>query len=140
MMTLGNTSTPIAELLARYAEEESDFSGHGGYEFALELAQHYAKRGPDSQMRCVVHVLLERLRVTGVDINDTDKMPPLPDALLNQRFGYDARQMRDYASQYAAEVAAPLVEALEELVACLPEGWTKRAQRALAAHKERTNG
>jgi len=54
-------SSPIGELLARYAAECSDFSGQGGYEFALKLARRYAERGPDSQMRCVVHTLLARL-------------------------------------------------------------------------------
>lgn len=54
-------TSPIAELLAQYADEHSDFSGQKGYEFALMLARQYAERGPDSQMRCVVHTLLARL-------------------------------------------------------------------------------
>lgn len=51
-------TSPIADLLRQYAEEESDFSGPAGYEFALKLARSYAARGPDSQLRCVVHTLL----------------------------------------------------------------------------------
>jgi len=54
-------SSPIDVLLAEYAAECSNFSGQGGYEFALNLARKYADRGPDSQMRCVVHTLLARL-------------------------------------------------------------------------------
>lgn len=51
-------STPIDKLLQEYAKECSDFSGKEGYEFALKLAKRFAERGPDSQMRCVVHTLL----------------------------------------------------------------------------------
>jgi ribosomal protein L33 len=54
-------SSPIAELLAEYAGEFSDFSGQAGYEFALMIAKRYAECGPDSQMRCVVYTLLTRL-------------------------------------------------------------------------------
>ena len=53
--------SPIADLLLQYANERSDFSGPKGYEFALMLARSFAERGPDSQMRCVVHTLLARL-------------------------------------------------------------------------------
>jgi hypothetical protein len=59
-------SSPIDVLLAEYAAECSDFSGQGGYEFALKLARRYAERGPDSQMRCVVHTLLARLEAPNV--------------------------------------------------------------------------
>jgi hypothetical protein len=54
-------SSPIETLLTEYAAESSDFSGQAGYEFALMLARRYAERGPDSQMRCVVHTLLTRI-------------------------------------------------------------------------------
>lgn len=55
-------SSPIDVLLAEYAAESSDFSGQAGYEFALRLARRYAERGPDSQMRCVVHTLLANMK------------------------------------------------------------------------------
>lgn len=51
-------STPIAALLQQYADECSDFSGPDGYAFALKIANRYAESGPDCQMRCVVHTLL----------------------------------------------------------------------------------
>lgn len=59
-------SSPIGVLLHEYACECSDFSGQAGYEFALKLARRYAERGPDSQMRCVVHTLLTRLEAPNV--------------------------------------------------------------------------
>lgn len=59
-------STPIATLLAQYADERSDFSGRDGYEFALRLARQYAEYGPDSQMRCVVHTLLANMQAPNV--------------------------------------------------------------------------
>lgn len=51
-------STPIDALLQQYADECSDFSGPDGYAFALKIANRYAESGPDCQMRCVVHTLL----------------------------------------------------------------------------------
>lgn len=62
-------SSPIDVLLAEYAAECSDFSGQGGYEFALKLARRYAECGPDSQMRCVVHTLLARLEAPNVELS-----------------------------------------------------------------------
>ena len=51
-------STPIDALLQQYADECSDFSGPDGYAFARKIANRYAERGPDCQIRCVVHTLL----------------------------------------------------------------------------------
>jgi hypothetical protein len=51
-------STPIKRLLAEYAAECSDFSGEGGYAFAMQIVRRYAAQGPDSQLRCAIHTLL----------------------------------------------------------------------------------
>ncbi len=79
----------------------------------------------------------------------TDKMPPLPPILREHFRGWEPSEVAPvyaYASQYAAEVAGPLVEALQGMYALFKDYAERnhellaveQARAALAAYKEHT--
>ena len=50
---------PIEELVAQYEAEECDFSN---LDWVLRISELYVMRMPDSQVRCLLHALVEHVK------------------------------------------------------------------------------
>ena len=81
-------STPIDQLLAKYAAEHSDFSGEEGLAFAIYLARRYAEGGPDCQNRCVVHTLLQEIDRQRAYISEIEVWQQRGEAIIAAKSGW----------------------------------------------------
>ena len=76
-------NTPIEQLIKQYEEEECNFDN---IEWVKKLARLYVLRMEDSQVRCILHALVEHIDNMNVDVQlqqrlsklmaDMESLPP----------------------------------------------------------------